>query len=459
MWRRARIKLVGDPMVTLSPKGATLRDLRESMHHLHTWAGVVLGSLLFAIFWMGTLSVFDREIDRWMMPDTRISKPAQISLDKHVAPHINSLVSAPTQWGVALPDERVPTYRLRVTDAKGETVIRHVNGNSGELVPDQETLAGTGFIFPFHYMLHIKWRQVGYWIVGLAGMGMLVLIVSGVIIHRKILTDFFTFRPEKKLPRTSLDLHNVSGVLGLPFHFVMALSGLIIFIGIFYPSAHVGAYGSSKADKELFNLEARGTYKRDKSNTPGSMASLDAMVARAEASWPGGKAYFVRVWHPGDANAYVIVRRSYAHDVTMHLDHVTFDAGSGEVLYRFETPPATRVQRFISGIHFIQFEHWTLRWLYFAGGILGCVMIASGFVFWMAKRGVAKGAAPHPHRFVELLTIGSVSFLQRIDCSPWALNGGRWTGPAWRWRCFIWFGSPHLFTPGSHDHGCSRCGP
>lgn len=44
---------------------------RQSMAWLHTWAGVVLGSLLFAIFWMGTLSVFDREIDRWMMPDTR----------------------------------------------------------------------------------------------------------------------------------------------------------------------------------------------------------------------------------------------------------------------------------------------------------------------------------------------------------------------------------------------------
>ncbi len=36
---------------------------RASMGWLHTWAGVVLGGLLFAIFWMGTLSVFDREID------------------------------------------------------------------------------------------------------------------------------------------------------------------------------------------------------------------------------------------------------------------------------------------------------------------------------------------------------------------------------------------------------------
>src|SRR5687768_14441954 len=56
--------------------------LRRSMSWLHTWAGVGLGGLLFAIFWMGTLSVFDREIDRWMMPGTRIAAPrGPVSLD------------------------------------------------------------------------------------------------------------------------------------------------------------------------------------------------------------------------------------------------------------------------------------------------------------------------------------------------------------------------------------------
>ena len=47
---------------------------RASMNWLHTWSGVVLGGLLFAIFWMGTLSVFDREIDRWMAPMIRLPR-------------------------------------------------------------------------------------------------------------------------------------------------------------------------------------------------------------------------------------------------------------------------------------------------------------------------------------------------------------------------------------------------
>ena len=35
-------------------------SIRDSLTWLHTWGGVFLGSILFAVFWMGTLSVFDR---------------------------------------------------------------------------------------------------------------------------------------------------------------------------------------------------------------------------------------------------------------------------------------------------------------------------------------------------------------------------------------------------------------
>ena len=36
------------------------QGFRASMNWLHTWSGVVLGGLLFAIFWMGTLSVWQK---------------------------------------------------------------------------------------------------------------------------------------------------------------------------------------------------------------------------------------------------------------------------------------------------------------------------------------------------------------------------------------------------------------
>lgn len=387
------------------------RTFGKSMVWLHTWAGVVLGSLLFVIFWMGTLSVFDREIDRWMMPATRLAPGTQsISLDRIARAADLTVPAKADQWRIDLPTERVPVLRFSYRDSVGNVIARQIDPANYELIPDQGTKAGTGFIFPFHYSLHLKWKDLGKWLVGLAAMAMLVLLVSGVIIHKKIFAQFFTFRPKKRLQRSSLDLHNLTGVIALPFHFVITLSGLIIFIAVYFPQAHWGAYGSGKEAKEAYTAEALGRFARSKANTPGTLASLDAMAESAEREWAGGRPYFVRVWHPGDANGYVELRRSYARDITMNLDQIYFDAASGEVLHRFEAAPVMTVQRFISGLHFIQFEHWTLRWLYFLAGLSGCVMIATGFLFWLEARRAQhakKGLAGV--RVVEGLTIGSVT--------------------------------------------------
>ena len=188
---------------------------------------------------------------------------------------------------------------------------------------------------------------------------------------------------------------------------------------MYFPQAHVGAYdGGAKAAKAAYTAEAYGRYARPKANAPGSLASLDAMVRDAEHAWGAGQPlggspsspYFVRVWHPGDANSYVELRRSYARDMTMNMDQLYFDAGSGALLHRFEAAPVMTAQRLISGLHFIQFEHWTLRWLYFLAGLSGCVLIATGFLFWLEARRAQhakKGLAGV--RLVEGLTIGSVT--------------------------------------------------
>ncbi len=387
---------------------------RKSMNLLHTWSGVVLGSLIFVIFWTGTLSVFDREIDRWMMPATRLASPSAlppVKLDGAVLEAATLLARGAPQWFVRLPSERVPAFELRWRDEKTKTTERRfLNPQTGAVLQDPDTLAGTGFIFPFHYTLHIKWMDVGQWLVGLAGMAMLLMVVSGVVMHRRIFADFFTFRPQKKLQRAGLDLHNLMGVLALPFHVLMPLSGLILLFSLYFPSAYLSQYPQAKDPKKALTEEAYGQYRRAKANTPGQpIASLDAMLQSAEKQWPGGKADFVRVWLPGDASSYVELRRSYANEVTMNLDQIYLDAATGKVLKRFEAAPVVTVQRFIAGAHRLHFDHWLLRWLYFWGGMAGCVMIATGFLFWLESRRASH--AKHGLagvRVVEALTVFSV---------------------------------------------------
>jgi uncharacterized iron-regulated membrane protein len=382
----------------------------KSMALLHTWAGVIIGSVLFAMFWFGTLSVFASEIDRWMLPQTRIAQATTpLSLDRLAVLAAPQIPKEAKQWRIDLPTARNPTVELTWRTASGEHA-RLIDPVTYTLLSPQQSHGATGFIVPFHYMLHIAWLDLGKWLVGLAAMAMLALLISGVVIHKKIFVQFFTFRPHKRLQRSALDLHNLTGVVALPFHFMIALSGLVIFMTIYFPQLHAGAYGTDTKAKAAFMAEAYGKYARKPANKPGALGSLDAMRATAQQQWGGGAPYFVRVFHPGDASSYVELRRSYANDVTMNLDQVYFDAATGKVLARFEAGPVMTAQRFISGLHFIRFDHALLRWLYFAGGLAGCVLICTGFLFWIEARRAQhakKGLAGV--RVVEGLTIGSVT--------------------------------------------------
>lgn len=390
---------------------------RQSMAWLHTWCGVVIGSLLFVIFWMGSLSVFDKEIDLWMIPGLRTatvgaSSPAgaHVKLDGSITETAQSLAKGSSNWFIRLPSERLNAVELRWRSKGDMNERRYLNPDTGKMLPQTDTLAGTGFIFPFHFRLHLKWLDLGHWVVGLAGMAMLVMVVSGVVIHRKIFADFFLFRPRKQMQRASLDLHNLMGVVAMPFHFVVALSGMVILFATYFPSSYQAAYPQAKDARQAFNAEAYGQYRRPAAKQPGQLASLDAMVAQAEQNWGGSRANFLRVWHPGDASSYVEIRRGYEDRVTMAVDMAYFDGASGQLLKRFEGAPMVTAQRFVSGLHSAQFDHWTLRWLYFAAGLSGCVMIATGFLFWLASRRASharKGLAGV--QVVEALTAFSVT--------------------------------------------------
>src|SRR5688572_11507586 len=69
-----------------------LQSFRHSMTWVHTWFGLVLGYVLMVIFFFGALSVFDREIDRWAIPETRFEPQPMPSFDAMLAPIFAGIV-------------------------------------------------------------------------------------------------------------------------------------------------------------------------------------------------------------------------------------------------------------------------------------------------------------------------------------------------------------------------------
>ena len=47
------------------------KRFRPAMAWLHTWAGLIVGWVLFAVFVTGTASYYKDDISRWMRPELR----------------------------------------------------------------------------------------------------------------------------------------------------------------------------------------------------------------------------------------------------------------------------------------------------------------------------------------------------------------------------------------------------
>jgi uncharacterized iron-regulated membrane protein len=397
-------------------------SFRLSMTWLHTWFGLVLGYVLMVCFFFGSLSVFDREIDRWAIAETRFAPQPMPSYDnvlapifKELKPHPDDLAATAARVHGAIPDPNTlpmsslyayTTHRDPVLAIGGEFDIpnklksgaddhQHVHGwatidpRSGKVLPDDKLKIGSDFFYPMHYSLHLHWKDLGYWIVGLAALVMLAALVSGVVMHRKIFREFFTFRPNKHTQRSALDLHNLTGVVALPFHFFFAFTGLVIFAGIYLPVGNTMLKPLAKAHEVA--EAARTGLPHKPAGIAAPLASVDAMVLEAKRRWQArdmaGEVGYLTINHLNDKNGYVSIFRAGTDRVTLVGQGVHFEAATGRVIR--EDPPLTAVSavnEFLTGLHLQHFEHWLLRWLYVLGGLAGCVCIATGFVFFVEKR-------------------------------------------------------------------------
>ncbi|CAO3425418.1 PepSY-associated TM helix domain-containing protein [Azospirillum endophyticum] len=396
--------------------------LRAAMLWPHTWAGVTLGGLLMLIFFMGSLAVFASEIDRWMMPVTRIGavEVGPVSLDRAAVPLVETIAAGRVvrDWYVQLPNERRPVMAFRVRTENGNAA--GMATADGRLLPPVGTLGAGSFFYPLHYSLLLRAGFVGYWIVCIASVAMLAGLISGVIIHARIFKDFFTFRSWGQIRRSLLDLHNLAGVLVLPFHLMITFTGIVIILPIVLPAGVQALYGG---DVQRFYDDALGNYSRPRSGIAAPLAPLDPMMAEARRLWGGGEPAVVFVYNAGDAASVVRINRDTGDRISLDVQPVFFDGTSGALLSYRRPGPMVATHRVLSGMHFAAFEHWPLRWLYFLFGLAGCVLIGTGMLYWMEKRRVAHGQKPGiGWRSVAALACGSTTGLLIATLAMMASN-------------------------------------
>ena len=94
-----------------------------------------------------------------------------------------------------------------VEGADGYCIYR-LNASTGKELQLSATQGGD-FFYNFHFQLYGMPYTIGRLIVTIAAFIMLLTLISGIITHKKILTDFFTLRAFKG-QRSYLDFHNAT---------------------------------------------------------------------------------------------------------------------------------------------------------------------------------------------------------------------------------------------------------
>lgn len=393
--------------------------LRQSMAWLHTWVGLGVGWILFFMFLTGTLGYFDTEIDRWMQPELPMEQASLVESVRIAEARLQQQAPAAERWFINPATNRdSPNLRIFWQDKPVGDEKRGATGNelldiaTGLPVTARET-GGGQILYRMHYALHYLPLDLAYWIIGVCSMFMMVAIISGIIIHKKIFKDFFTFRRGRG-QRSWLDMHNVLSVVALPFHIMITYSGLIFFAAVYMPLIVTSSYGFGEDTERVFFDELLAEEnKLERANVSAPMAPLDSIIKVAEERWGKEQLRYIDVSHPGDANARVAIG-SHLDSPLRSSAELVFDGVTGELLNNqaaFSSAPRA-VRDTLLGLHEGLFAGPLLRWLYFLSGLLGTAMIATGMVLWTVKRRpqqLKQARGPDfGHRLVECLNLGTL---------------------------------------------------
>ncbi|MEH3121636.1 MAG: PepSY-associated TM helix domain-containing protein [Sphingomonas phyllosphaerae] len=385
------------------------RSFRQTMAALHTRSGLLPGWLLYAIFLFGTTAFFQSEISAWMTPEVRDAPVTRKALDRAWA-FLNEKAPDAERWMISLPGGMRPELfsvswipREDASARHGEVVLDMVTGHE---VTVRETRGGN-FLYRFHFDLHyipVAWSRL---IVSIAALAMLVGILSGVIIHKKIFGDFFLLR-FGKAQRSWLDAHNVTAVLALPFHLMITYTGLVTLLFTLMPWAISANYPSVDAFYEA--LHETGP-RQEATGKHAALLPLPILIDRAARIYGDARPSSITIDNPGDASATVV---TWPRDDTIFRGHgaISFSGVSGRLLYEArQTAAASATKGVMIGLHAGRYSGPVLRWLYFLSGLAATMMIATGLVLWTVKRRLKLPDPARPHlgfRLVERLNIGAI---------------------------------------------------
>ncbi|WPP49736.1 PepSY-associated TM helix domain-containing protein [Catalinimonas niigatensis] len=374
------------------------------LFHIHTISGIVISAVLYVIFFAGSFSFFRDEIISWERNEA-VKESSIPDLDLNVM--MDTLNQRHETYGrdisfsKYLEDRRIA---VNLSAPKDTTAQQEGRGRRGDFfylgIDDFKTYNYASnysigeFLYRLHFLAQLNlYGRSGYLIAGIVSFFFLFAIVTGVLVHwKKIVSNFYVFRPKASLKNVWTDAHTALGILGLPYQFIFAVTGVFLIVGTTIMSPPVLSIIHDGNTEKMYDDFGFGTKEFPMAmEKQEAEVDLNSFVALTKERWPDFYIKAVHVYNYGDANMHVAVTGHPEYSSKLLGEgELVFKANSGEIVSEKEPFQQSSYVDGASGIlyrlHFGDFGGVGLRVVYFILGIVSCFVIISGVLIWLVAR-------------------------------------------------------------------------
>ena len=354
---------------------ATVRDALSA----HAAIGLLAGAFLYLVCLTGTIVVFFAEwqrIEQPTAPEMRAVSPQ--SVQRAVETVLASEKGKPltTHLYVHLPTQDLP----RTTITTDHQAV-HVASDGTIAMPEEN--AWSEYLLSLHYTLHLP-STLGMILVGLLGVMIVALAISGVIAHPRIFRDAFRLRARDRGGVGLADWHNRLGVWTLPFTVMIALTGAMIGLAVVTGYGLAGSF--YKGDlAAVYAPIFGGEGAADKASAP--VPDMATPMRYMQAHHPDVHPSYLILHDPLTAGQHVQVVGLHPNRLIFG-EYYMFDAKGGYHGTAGLSDGAMGQQAAASAynLHFGNYGGLPVKIAYALFGLALCAMTATGTSIWLGKR-------------------------------------------------------------------------
>jgi uncharacterized iron-regulated membrane protein len=377
-------------------RAATLRRL---WLNIHLWLGVSLAALLIPISISGGLLVWHDDIDTLINPQRYAVTGAQVALppSAYLAKAAEAVAKDPAELrvtGVRYPDEGWPV-RVVTRAANSEPgkrprfVTIFLDPPTGNVLDVMEFGSSfIGFLHVFHENLTLP-RYNGRQIVGWAGVGMLILSLTGIWIWWPRNGGFLKGLRWTRSPRFTFNLHNMLGfwisiplavvsLTGIYLSFPQTARDLMSSVATVTPNAR-GGFGGDVMGRT--NLTADRALEIARTAEPNAIPVTLFLPVQTRGEGNRGAEGGGRPQGPGPSWRVQLARVDSGQTVTVMVDDRT-----GRAAPTIIPQSGDRAASWIRWIH--EGSHSGPVWMVivFLTGIFPTIFAITGVIMWLRQR-------------------------------------------------------------------------